>query len=406
MVILTPEGVSYSDFDLCTILRFRHNHFRHNSLETRMTHVSLWQFRKILTCFVFALLAIFLPATFAQDQPASKTAGQQFKNIQVLKDIPADQLIPTMQFIAGALGVDCEFCHVEHAMDKDDKKEKQTARKMIEMELAINKTHFKNEIEVTCYTCHRGSPHPIGVPILTVSTGKMPEHEHQAISAQESLPTAGQLLDKYLAAAGGADALHKIKTRVQKGTVDAMGQQYPIEIYSEGPEKRLSISHASFGESVTAYNGQAGWLATPRGVHPMNESERQSARIDAQVYFPSRIRELYQEFKVLPGETIDGHATFLVTANGANTQPLRLYFDQQTGLLVRLIRYTETPLGRNPVEVDYSDYRETNGVKIPYQWTLTRTNGSFTIRISTVQENVPIDEKLFVMPQGPETSHP
>lgn len=355
------------------------------------------------------LLGVFLTSSrFAlpQEQPAPKTAGQQFKNIQVLKDIPADQLIPTMQFISGALGVDCEFCHVEHDRDKDDKKEKQTARKMIEMELAINKSHFKNEIEVTCYTCHRGSPHPVGVPILTVSTGKPPEHEPHVISAQESLPTAAQILDKYLAAAGGAEALHKIKTRVQKGTVDTGGEQYPIEIYSETPEKRLSISHASFGQSITAFNGQAGWLSTPRGVHPMNASERQSARIDAQLYFPVQVRELYQEFKVIPGEIIDGHATFLVTASGASTPPLRLFFDQQSGLLLRLVRYTETPLGRNPLEVDYADYRDAGGVKIPYQWTLTRTNGSFTIRITSVQQNVPIDEKLFVMPVVPEVPHP
>jgi photosynthetic reaction center cytochrome c subunit len=358
----------------------------------------------------FLLFGTFLTNSLlapAQEQsPVPKTAVQQFKNVQVLKDIPADQLIPTMQFIAGALGVDCEFCHVQHAMDKDDKKEKQAARKMIEMELAINKSHFKNEIEVTCYTCHRGSPHPISVPILTVNAAKMPEHEHHVISAQESLPTADQILDKYLAAIGGADGLHKIKTRIQKGTVDTGGEQYPIEIYSEAPEKRVSLSHASFGESITAFNGQAGWLTTPRGIHPMNPSEQQSARIDAQIYFPERVRELYQDFKVLPGETIDGHATFLVTATGASTPPLRLYFDQQTGLLIRLIRYTETPLGRNPLEVDYADYRDTSGLKIPFQWTLTRTNGSFTIRITSVQHNVPINEKLFVIPPIPETPRP
>jgi photosynthetic reaction center cytochrome c subunit len=371
-----------------------------------MNRVSPRSSGKIALLFAFHFFAVFILTAHAQEQSASKTAAQQFKNIQALKDIPADQLIPTMQFIAGALGVDCEFCHVEHAMDKDDKKEKQTARKMMEMELAINKAHFKNEIEVTCYTCHRGSPHPVGVPILTVNAVKMPEHEHREISAQESLPTADQILDKYLAAAGGADALHKIKTRMQKGTVDAMGAQYPIEIYSEAPEKRVSVSHPPFGESVTAFNGQAGWLTTPRGVHPMNSSELLSARIDAEIYFPARIRELYQEFKVLPGETIDGHATFLVTAKGASAPPLRLYFDQQTSLLVRLIRYTETPLGRNPLEVDYTDYRDTGGLKIPYQWTLTRTNGSFTIRINTVQDNAPIDEKLFVMPAIPETPHP
>jgi hypothetical protein len=356
-----------------------------------------------MALFVISAFLTNLLSAPAQEQPAPpKTAVQEYKNIQALKEIPADQLIPTMQFIGGALGVDCEFCHVEHAMDKDDKKEKQTARKMIEMELALN----KNEVEVTCYTCHRGSPHPVGVPILTVNAGKMPEREHHEISAQESLPSADQILDKYLAAAGGAEALHKIKTRVQKGTVEAAGQQYAIEIYSEAPEKRLSISHPSFGESVTAFNGQAGWLTTPRGVHPMNASEQQSARIDAQIYFPVRLRELYQEFKVLTGETIDGHATFLVTAKGAATPPLRLYFDQQTGLLLRLIRYTETPLGRNPLQVDHTDYRDASGLKIPYQWTLTRTNGSFTIRINSVEQNIPIDEKLFIMPSMPETPHP
>jgi photosynthetic reaction center cytochrome c subunit len=370
-----------------------------------MTPISTRQFGTMAVFITLIFLTPPLP-TPAQEQSAlPKTAAQQFKNIEVLKDIPAGDLIPTMQFIGGALGVDCEFCHVEHAMDKDDKKEKQTARKMIEMEFAINKAHFKNEIEVTCYTCHRGSPHPVGTPILTVNAGKMPEREHHEISAQEGLPSSDQILDKYLAAVGGADAVRKIKTRIQKGIVDAGGQQYPIEIYSEAPEKRLSISHPSFGESITAVNGHAGWLTTPRGVHPMSASDQQSARIDAQIYFPARVRELYQEFKVLPGETIDGHATFVLTAKGASLPPLRMFFDQQTGLLLRLIRYTETPLGRNPAQVDYADYRDTNGVKIPYQWILTRTNGSFTIRINSVQQNIPIDEKLFVTPAITENPH-
>src|ERR1700741_757480 len=125
--------------------------------------------------------------------PASfpKTAEQQFKNIQVLKDIPAEQLIPTMQFITASLGVECDFCHVEHEMQKDDKKEKQTARKMIAMELAINKAHFKDEVEVTCYTCHRGSAHPVGVPILSVDEAKPAPHTHdEEGAANANVPSA------------------------------------------------------------------------------------------------------------------------------------------------------------------------------------------------------------------------
>src|SRR6202051_2040821 len=93
-----------------------------------------------------------------------KKAEEQFKNIQVLKGIPADQLIPAMQFITASLGVECEFCHVEGAFEKDDKKPKQTARKMMEMMFAINKENFEGHREVTCYSCHRGSADPVGMP--------------------------------------------------------------------------------------------------------------------------------------------------------------------------------------------------------------------------------------------------
>jgi photosynthetic reaction center cytochrome c subunit len=356
----------------------------------------------------FVLLCIWAATALAQSQTASpteapKTAEKQFKNIQVLKDIPAEQLIPTMQFIASSLGVDCEFCHVEHEMDKDDKKEKKTARKMIEMELAINKSHFDNEIEVTCYTCHRGTPHPVGTPVLSAEAAKpAPPHVHdQAAGANANLPTADQILDKYLAAVGGADALKKIKSRVQKGSLDAGGMQFPIEVYSEAPDKRVSISHPQGSESVTAFNGEVGWLSIRNGFHRMTAPEREAARLDAELYFPTRVRELYKEFHVGPGEEISGHTTYLVTAKEANRPSLRLYFDQQSGLLLRQMRFAETPLGQNPTQIDYADYREIDGVKIPYRWTLTRPNGSFTIKVDQVQQNVPIDEKLFVVPAEP-----
>jgi hypothetical protein len=82
---------------------------------------------------------------------------------------------------------------------------------------------------------------------------------------------------------------------------------------------------------------------------------------------------------------------------------LRLYFDQESGLLLRMIRYAETPLGRNPTQIDYADFRVVDGVKIPCRWTLARPNGRFTIQVDDVKQNVPVDEKLFVMPSGQES---
>jgi photosynthetic reaction center cytochrome c subunit len=337
------------------------------------------------------------PVKSAADQP--KTAEQQFKNIQVLKGIPAEQLIPSMQFITASLGVECDFCHVEHAMDKDDKKTKLSARKMITMVLALNQTHFNGELEVTCYTCHRGAPHPVGTPILSAEPVVRSEHVHDDEDASHAgLPTPDQVLDQFLAAVGGAEAVNKIKTRVQKGKIDAAGMQYPVEVYSEAPEKRVSISHPSRGDSVTAFNGEVGWLSMPNGFHRMTAAEAEAARIDAQLHFPVRLRELYEEFRVRPGEEIGGRPTVLVSAKASGRPDLGLYFDQENGLLVRLIRFAETPLGLNPTQIDYADFRVADGVKIPFKWTLTRPGGSFTIQIEQVQQNVPVDEKLFVMP--------
>src|SRR5271168_2776147 len=107
------------------------------------------------------------PQTPAPGSSAPKLAEDQFKNINSLKGIPADQLIPAMQFISASLGVDCEYCHVERAMDKDDKKQKVTARKMIAMMMAINKDNFEGHREVTCFSCHRGAADPVATPIIS-----------------------------------------------------------------------------------------------------------------------------------------------------------------------------------------------------------------------------------------------
>jgi photosynthetic reaction center cytochrome c subunit len=354
---------------------------------------------------VLAIFLGFAEHLKAQGDPAKsnpdqqQTAGQKFKNIKVLNDIPADQLIPSMQFITASLGVECEFCHVEHDMDKDDKKEKLAARKMMTMMMAINKTNFESKKEVTCYTCHRGAAHPVGIPILTADAPPA-MHSHSEMEAQPALPTTQKILENYLAAVGGPDSLTKIKTRVQKGTINAFGDKYPIEIYSEGPDKRISISHPKSGESVTAFNGEAGWLTMPRGFHPMSAAEAQAARIDAQLYFPARLPQLYQDFRVRPGEVIDGKSTYLISASGKDLPRTQLYFDQQSGLLIRMIRYAETALGNNPTQIDYADFRVVDGVKIPFRWTLARPGGRFTIQVEETKQNVPVDEKLFVMPTG------
>ncbi|MGB9463884.1 MAG: c-type cytochrome [Candidatus Acidiferrum sp.] len=342
----------------------------------------------------------------APQLPAPKLAEEQFKNIKVLKGVPADQLFPAMQFITASLGVECEFCHVRGDrgldFDKDDKKTKQTARKMMEMMFAINKGNFEGHREVTCYSCHRGAADPVGTPIISEEEPKAEaEHGKPGADAKPVLPAGEQLLDKYLAAVGGDAALQKISSRVEKGKINANGQQLSIEVYAKAPDKRISIMHLPNGESITAFDGKQGWLSNAGHPHMMSAAENDAVRIDADLYFASHVKTLYKKFTAIPGEKIDGHDTYLVLGRNEGQPPLRLYLDQQSGLLLRLVRYAETPLGRNPTQIDYADYRDADGVKIPYRWTLSRPGNRFTIQVDQVQQNVPVDDAKFAAPLPP-----
>jgi photosynthetic reaction center cytochrome c subunit len=337
-----------------------------------------------------------------------KLAEEQFKNIQALKGIPAEQLIPSMQFIAASLGVECEYCHVRGAFEKDDKKPKVTARKMMAMMMAINKDNFEGRREVTCFSCHRGAADPVATPLIADEEAKpAADEEIKSGAAKPALPGADQLLDKYLAAIGGSDALHKITSRVQTGTLTAFGgQHFPVEIYSKAPNKRLSIMHLQSGDSVTVFDGKQGWLSVPGRVHVMSEAESDAARMDADLYFAVQVKSLYEKFRVDAGEKIAGVETYLVVASRERQPPLRLYFDQQSGLLLRLVRFAETPLGRNPTQIDYADYRDANGVKVPFRWTLARPGNRFTIQVDDLRQNVPIDDAKFSPPPPPPAAAP
>ncbi len=364
--------------------------------------------RTLKTCAIVALAVVtlsFAPSIAgsqsgnpAPNSSAPKTTDQAFKNIRVLKGLPADQLIPAMQFISASLGVECEFCHVEGAFEKDDKQAKQTARKMIQMMTVINQDNFDGHREVTCYSCHRGNSKPVSIPVISVE--RPPATEEPEPQPGDKLPSAEALVDKYLQAVGGTDALRKVSSRVEKGTMDAGGRQMPIEIYGKAPDKRASIMHMpNGGESITAFDGQSGWLGNPgRPVREMHGGDIEAAKLDADLSLPAHIKQIFNTLKTDGTEKTGGQATYVVTGTRDGQSPVHLYFDQQSGLLVRMVRYIDSPLGLNPTQIDYADYRDSAGVKIPFRWTLARTSGSFTIQVQDVQTNVPVDDARFAKP--------
>jgi hypothetical protein len=232
-------------------------------------------------------------------------------------------------------------------------------------------------------------------------TEAKPATEVAAVPA-ENLPKADQLIDKYVEALGGKDAIQKITSRVEKGTLIAGEMKAPVDVYAKAPDKRIAIVHMPGGDSSTAFDGQVGWLGAPgRPAREMSAAESDSVRIDAEIFFGTDLSQLFHSFRVKSEEKIGDRDVYEVSALNEGRPPVKLYFDAQSGLLVRLTRYVDTPLGSNPTQIDFADYRDAGGVQVPYRWTIARPSGRFTIQLEELHQNVPVDDSKFIMPPVP-----
>jgi photosynthetic reaction center cytochrome c subunit len=340
-----------------------------------------------------------------------------FKNIQVLKTIPSDQIIPTMRVMTAALGVRCSFCHVEGHFEEDAKPPKEVARSMMRMMSSINQNHFEGTREVTCYSCHRGATKPATMPPAeNESTGSESARNKLSSEARgrperemlsRDLPTAEQLIDKFIQALGGASALSKITTRVETGSEEVEGKSVRVEIVDKGPDKQLFVQHTTTGDTVTALNGNTGWVSVPG--HPARDlggSEVDAARMDADLQFALHLSQIFPEFRVEYPEEVDGGEAYIVLGIRKGYPPWKFFFDVQSGLLVRLVRYSDSPLGLDPTAIDYTDYREVDGVKAPFSWTIERSSSRTTTRIEEVKQNVAIDDAEFQVPPAKSLTFP
>jgi photosynthetic reaction center cytochrome c subunit len=328
-----------------------------------------------------------------------KTAGDVFKNVTELKSIPADQLEPAMQFIATSLGVQCDTCHVAGKPEADDKRAKKTAREMIAMTMAINKNAFRGQTQVTCYSCHRGSERPVSIPPVLESDAPAKPEARPAPTAGPNAPTADSIIEQYVAALGGADAMKKVTSRVGTGVIVVQGKETPIDVITKAPNKRVTINHAPGGDSFTAFDGTIGWMGTSgRPARQMSAANSMGSSLDAEFYLGLRMKEIFTQLRVGRPDKIGDVDVLTLTGTRQGQPPVRFFFDAKSGLLLRTVRYTENPLGRMAVQIDYADYRDLDGTKTPFRWTLSRPIGRFTIQLNDVKQNVPVDDSKFAKP--------
>ena len=358
----------------------------------------------------FAVQGTPTQSAATQTAPAEKTVEQTQKNIQVLNGLPASQLIPVMNYFGSSLGVKCIFCHVnkDGKWDyvSDEKTEKSTAREMIKMVASLNKASFKGNPAVGCFTCHRGNEHPVRIPELPIAAPTpFAETEPAKTAVKETPPTADQILAKYMEALGGAAALDRMKTRTMKGTMlVSNGATWGYEVYQTAPDKvYMVLNTPKMGVIQRGFDGKLGWELGQRGLRELRNQELFNLRRYTDFFKDLKLQGQFTRLSYGGKEKIDGKDVYVLRGLGTDGKGERLYFDAASGLLVRRLTSTPTMVGLIPEQVDYSDYREVDGLKLPFVVKVTAIDSNFnsTRTLTEIKLNVRVDETKFNKPPEP-----
>ena len=352
-------------------------------------------------------LCLILSIAHAAQWPATsadKKSGEVFKNLKVLNNTPSDQLLPSMQFITSSLGVHCDYCHVEKAFDKDDKRPKQTARQMMRMVEEINNTQFKSVQKVSCYTCHRGSPKPLTIPVIPSTP---PQLLSESISDNAPVtpgqPSPAGVIAKFIAALGGADAIAGLNSMEEGGSFQSDTREFPIDIYVSKPGRSAERIHFPGADRIKVFDGTSGSIVQPgHPSRPMTSSEEDAARMDADLQFPLELNKFFSELKVQGTSKVGNEEVVLLSGERPGLSPVEMYFGKTSGLLLRMVHYLPSALGLNPVQTDYSDYRKIGaGVRIAFHWTSATPTGRFAVQIRSARTNVAVPNRVFSISAGP-----
>jgi len=359
----------------------------------------------------------FLSAQSGQTGPTERPqlSEEVFKNVQLLKGIPVKEFMGTMGFFSASLGMNCVECHVEESGGDwgryaDETDLKRTTRRMMGMVNTLNQSMFGGRRVVSCYSCHRGTNRPQVIPDLAVQYGDAIIIEPDEILAQApGAPSPDQIIDKYIQAIGGAERLASVKSFAAQGVYQGFDdyQKHPLELYASAPGQRATIVHGGFGDTSWIFDGRNGWVGAPKvaapvPVVPLTGGDLEGARVEAALAFPARLKELLVEWRVGDPAIIDDRDVHVLQGKQApGGLPIKLYFDPMTGLLVRLVYFTQNPVGRIPTRIDYADYRDVSGIKMPFKWTITWTDGRSVTEINSVQVNVPVEARRFAKPAPP-----
>lgn len=343
--------------------------------------------------------------------PKMEMSDKYFKNVKVLTNIPVDEFMGTMGLFSAALSYCCGDCHTGAGTDNPDwasdkNPRKVVARRMAAMVKEINRANFGGGNQVTCWTCHRGSPAPAVTPSIDTIYGEplsFPPDNVITAKPGEGALSLDQILDKYVQALGGAAATARLTSYTAKGASHLFGETRddPMELYAKAPDNLATIVHQRGGDLARTYDGRDAWVMLPLtvvGKYPLTAGAKEGGKLDAELAFPWRIKGFFQNWKVGIPTTIDGKGVQVIQASVPGLLAT-FYFDKTTGLMTRMVRMANSAVGRVPTQIDYSDYKPVDGVMMPFKWTYGWVSGREEYVVTSYDANATIDAAKFREPQ-------
>ena len=387
---------------------------------------------KTATRLSVVLLLIFLvigwkTKTAQTQSTGDKQVEQVRKNIQVLKGLPDSQLFLLMNFVSDSLGVNCDHCHVKEKnpktgednwlWEREDKKEKAVGRDMMRMVLELNHTRFNREGAVTCYTCHRGSTRPERMT-------RLPPHDYfgEALNIQQkpqsgrALPTAQEVIAKYLSAVGANRQEILSQAIVMRGTVERVERAKatgPTEIVFKQPGKVRITETLTTGVVARGWNGTAAWVQTSKSVNSVTGDNLKTIKgtptttiASDGLFNPNKLPETTSRPTLIGVVSINDRECYEVTIEDSSSPSIpsiQLFFDVENGLLLRRVSVTKTMLGPLNVQWDFSDYRDVSGIKLPFVIRTSDVSSFDTVvrNFSEIKMDSAVNENVFDGPSAP-----
>ena len=366
----------------------------------------MFRYRRLV--LILFLAGSIAPSAAAQ-QPGS--AGATRPKLRVLQALPESQLFPLMNLLADSLGVRCDYCHVQATpdltrtpmnvggwvWDSDDKPPKGVAREMMRMMIDLNAGPFKGESRVTCYTCHRGSTRPARTP-----PQPPPPSAGTTTPAALTLPPVDRVWTNYVNAVGQVESPAPGTGTIISGWDDRPEGRYgKVEVVVSGTDRYRATVTTPSGTTSQGLDGDVAWVATNDRVQRLSGTDIGRLRRIATRY--RAVRERPANLRVTGVERVGDRDTYVTTVKLDAITTSTLYFDAVTGLLRRELTTTETMLLPLLEQIDYEDYRDVNGVMLPFR-VQTSDGASYDTITRTflqIRRNVPVDDALFRPPSAP-----